>query len=89
MTTLLVRNCRVGRQADSKADQRAYRGVADLMNRSGRGSSKVVWAGVGRRSNGLGEGEMHVLRNSVMEERSRRLQLEKLGGIKPYSRHGF
>jgi len=69
-------------------DGQSHRHVADLLTRQ-RGSSRVVWAGVGQASAGVGEAEMGSIRNAIVEDRSKRLQLQKLGGIKPYSAHGW
>jgi len=55
----------------------------------GRGSSQVVWAGVGRRSAGVGEGEMAVIREAVVDSRATRLRVSRLRSIKPYSAHGW
>lgn len=49
----------------------------------------MVWAGVGQRVAGVGEGEMMAIREAIVEDRSKRLQIQKLSGIKPYSAHGF
>jgi hypothetical protein len=56
---------------------------------AGRGSSQVVWAGVGRRSAGVGEGEMAVIREAVADSRAARLRVSRLRSIKPYSAHGW
>ena len=56
---------------------------------AGRGSSSVVWAGVGRRSAGVGEGEMAVIREAVVDSRAERLRISRLRSIKPYSAHGW
>jgi hypothetical protein len=48
-----------------------------------------VWAGVGQRVAGVGDVEMTAIREAIVEDRSKRLQIQKLSGIKPYSRHGF
>ncbi|CAE7701461.1 unnamed protein product [Symbiodinium sp. CCMP2456] len=47
--------------------------------------SELVWAAVG--SGLIGAGEMAEVRQSVMDARSDRLKVEKLRGVKPYSRH--
>mmetsp|Transcript_33976 Transcript_33976/g.79120 ORF Transcript_33976/g.79120 Transcript_33976/m.79120 type:complete len:214 (+) Transcript_33976:33-674(+) len=47
--------------------------------------SELVWAAVG--SGVIGAAEMAEVRQSVMDARSDRLKVEKLRGIKPYSRH--
>ena len=54
-----------------------------------RGRSRVVWAGIGRRVAGVGEGEMAVIRQAVVDDRASRLRIEKLSSIKPYSAHGW
>ena len=54
-----------------------------------RGTSKVVWAGIGRRSAGVGEGEMAVIREAVVDSRAERLRISRLRSIKPYSAHGW
>lgn len=69
-------------------DGQSHRSVADLLTR-GRGSSKVVWAGVGQRVAGVGDIEMTAIREAIVEDRSKRLQVQKLSGVKPYSKHGF
>jgi hypothetical protein len=45
-------------------DGQSHREVADLLTRQ-RGSSKVVWAGVGQVSAGVGESEMGAIRNAI------------------------
>ena len=45
-------------------DGQSHRDVADLLTRQ-RGSSKVVWAGVGQVSAGVGESEMGAIRNAI------------------------
>ena len=69
-------------------DGRNHSAVSRLLTVE-QGSSHVVWAGIGRRSAGVGEGEMAVIRESVVHERAKRMHIGKLGSIKPYSRHGF
>ncbi|KAH8067859.1 hypothetical protein JL720_12359 [Aureococcus anophagefferens] len=69
-------------------DGRSSSQVSRLLT-AGRGSSRVVWAGIGRRNAGVGEGEMAVIRQAVVDDRSSRLRVEKLAGIKPYSAHGW
>ena len=68
-------------------DGRNHTGVAGLLTH-GRGSSRVVWAGVGSRVAGVGDGEMARIRAAIVDERSYRNNVAKLEGIKPYSRHG-
>ncbi|CAJ1375365.1 unnamed protein product [Effrenium voratum] len=46
---------------------------------------EVVWAGVGLGE--VGAKEMAEVRQAVLAARSERLQIEKLGSVKPYSRH--
>jgi len=55
------------------------------LGRASELQSELVWAGMG--SGFLGEAEMGQVRRAVMEKRSKRLQIDKLGSIKPYSRH--
>ena len=62
--------------------------VGALLKRDTRAQAQLVWAGIGRRSRGCGEGEMAVVRRDIVGERASRLHAEKLGGIKPFSRHG-
>jgi hypothetical protein len=69
-------------------DGKNHHGVADLLTR-GRGSSRVVWAGVGQQIAGIGENEMGVIRQAIVDDRSKRLHVQKLSGIKPYSAHGW
>ena len=69
-------------------DGRSDRRIAKLLTQ-GRGTSNVVWAGVGRLSAGVGDGEMGVIREAIAQERSKRLNIEKLQSIKPYSAHGW
>ena len=69
-------------------DGRSDRRIAKLLTQ-GRGTSNVVWAGVGRLSAGIGDGEMGVIREAIAQERSKRLNVEKLQSIKPYSAHGW
>ena len=38
---------------------------------------------------GVGEAEMGCIRQAIVEDRSKRLQIQKLAGIKPYSAHGY
>eukprot|EP00397_Hematodinium_sp_SG-2012_P055239 GEMP01067255.1.p1 GENE.GEMP01067255.1~~GEMP01067255.1.p1 ORF type:complete len:236 (+),score=65.53 GEMP01067255.1:94-801(+) len=45
----------------------------------------VVWAGVSK----LPPSDMTMVRREVASERARRLDLDKLGSIKPYSHHGY
>ena len=61
-------------------DGRRHTGVAALLTR-GRGSSHVVWAGVGRRSAGVAEGEMAYMRQAVVDARATRLSAQKLSSI--------
>ena len=69
-------------------DGRTNSKVSHLLT-AGRGSSSVVWAGVGRRSAGVGEGEMAVIREAVVDSRAERLRISRLRSIKPYSAHGW
>ena len=69
-------------------DGKSHRDVADLLTR-GRGSSRVVWAGLGQASAGVGPAEMNDIRDAIVEQRSKRLQVQKLQSIKPYSAHGY
>ena len=69
-------------------DGRTSSKVSHLLT-AGRGSSSVVWAGVGRRSAGVGEGEMAVIREAVVDSRAERLRISRLRSIKPYSAHGW
>jgi hypothetical protein len=69
-------------------DGRTSSKVSHLLT-AGRGSSQVVWAGVGRRSAGVGEGEMAVIREAVVDSRAERLRISRLRSIKPYSAHGW
>ena len=69
-------------------DGRDHPKVSRLLT-AGRGSSSVVWAGVGRRSAGVGEGEMAVIREAVVDSRAERLRISRLRSIKPYSSHGW
>ena len=69
-------------------DGRSSSQVSRLLTAE-RGSSRVVWAGIGRRVAGVGEGEMAVLRQAVVDDRAARNRVEKLSGIKPYSAHGW
>ena len=69
-------------------DGRTSSKVSHLLT-AGRGSSSVVWAGVGRRSAGVGEGEMAVIREAVVDSRAERLRISRLRSIKPYSKHGW
>jgi hypothetical protein len=70
---------------------------ADSDSGGGRGDSGevecgrpvVVWAGVGRRTAGVGPTEMDTIRTKVADARAERLNAAKLASIKPYSRHGF
>ena len=55
------------------------------LGRASELQSELVWAGMG--TGFLGEQEMGEVRRAVMEKRSKRLQIEKLQSIKPYSRH--
>lgn len=71
-----------------RRDVTEHRGVARLLG-GGGGSSRVVWAGVGRRIAGLGEAEIATVTQSVAADRSARLRVTQLSGIKPYSRHGY
>ena len=75
-------------EAQYLEDGRSDRRIARMLTQ-GRGSSKVVWAGVGRASAGVGDGEMGVIREAIAQDRAKRLNIEKLGGIKPYSAHGW
>lgn len=60
--------------------------VRDLCKQGTPGSSaKLVWVGVG--SGVVGEDEMGRIRKAVVDARADRLNLEKLGSEKPYSRH--
>ena len=69
------------------ADQKTHRDVRRTMALAGPdGSAKVVWAGVGRGP--VGETEMRAIRNAIVEDRSARQRVQKLSGVKPYSRHG-
>ena len=43
----------------------------------------------GRRSAGVGEGEMAVIREAVVDSRAERLRISRLRSIKPYSKHGW
>jgi hypothetical protein len=67
-------------------DVDAHAGVNELLSRK-CGSTAVVWAGCGRGP--VGEGEMARIRSEIVEDRSRRMETEKLSSIKPYSRHGW
>ena len=67
-------------------DREDHSSVSTLLKQD-RAAPKLVWAGIGRRSRGCGEGEMSVIRNDVAEDRAARLHADKLGSIKPYSRH--
>jgi len=79
-----------------RQDAIAHTSVAALIGRGDdhgqgkrKGDSKVVWAGVGRRSAGLGNAEMNEVREAVATARASRLQLDKLQSPKPYSKHGY
>lgn len=79
-----------GQQPEAKflEDGRRDGRVARLLTQD-CGSSRVVWAGVGKASAGIGDGEIGVMRQAIVDARSRRLNIEKLGGVKPYSAHGY
>lgn len=60
--------------------------VKELSAQRGPGSSgHLVWVGVG--SGPVGEEQMQRVREAVVDARAERLQVQKLGSEKPYSRH--
>ena len=67
-------------------DARKHKGVRDMMTYQG-GRSNVVWAGTG--SFPLGPNEMKTITTKIVERRAQTLKIQKLGGPKPYSRHGW
>jgi len=68
-----------------RLDRKQHVEVERMMQRR-TGHSEVVWAGIGRGV--VGASEMEHITNTVLNERSERQQVNKLGGVKPYSRHG-
>mmetsp|Transcript_29861 Transcript_29861/g.41303 ORF Transcript_29861/g.41303 Transcript_29861/m.41303 type:complete len:194 (+) Transcript_29861:546-1127(+) len=69
-----------------RLDRQEHREVDTLLGPRHHGSSEVVWAGVGRGV--VGEEQMAHITSSIQDDRSSRQQVKKLGGVKPYSRHG-
>ena len=68
------------------SDARQHKGVRDMMTYQG-GRSNVVWAGTGTFP--LGPKEMKTITNGIVARRAETLQIQKLSGPKPYSRHGW
>lgn len=66
-------------------DNRAVRDLALHPDSAPGSNAHLVWVGVG--SGPVGEDEMQRVRQAVVEARSERLQIAKLGSEKPYSHH--
>jgi hypothetical protein len=67
-------------------DYKGNKTVHKIVNRE-QGSTDVVWAGYG--SGPVGKAEMDEIRTSIAHNRAERLNIQKLGGTKPYSKHGY
>ena len=67
-------------------DTKNHQGVKNMMTYQG-GEQDVVWAGVGTYP--LGKQEMESITAKIVNQRSKKYQLAKLSGPKPYSAHGF
>lgn len=76
----------VAPEARMRDDFEHYGEVRQALSRPG-GKAEVVWAAIGRGP--VGEREMGLVRDAVVEDRSRRQNLVRLAGYKPYSRHGY
>lgn len=68
------------------ADKRKHKGVRDMLTYQS-GKSSVVWAGTGTFP--LGPKEMASITSKIVARRAETLQIQKLSGPKPYSRHGW
>jgi len=66
-------------------DSKAVRDLAQHADSAPGANSHLVWVGVG--AGPVGEDEMQRVRQAVVEARSDRLRIEKLGSVKPYSSH--
>ena len=69
------------------ADARQHQAVRNMLVHQG-GQSNVVWAGAGD-GRVLGPQEMQTITQGIVARRAKKLEVEKLRSIKPYSRHGF
>lgn len=83
----LVGSTNVLPERQFQLDWQENNSIKQLTTRGdGPGSSgHLVWVGIG--SGPLGEQEMTTVRQAVVDARSERLKIEKLGSEKPYSRH--
>ena len=70
-------------------DASQHQAVRNLLTYE-QGKSEVVWAGTGALSRaGGGADTMENITKRIVDERAKELELNKLRGPKPYSRHGY
>ena len=63
----------------------AFAGEWQADKRHGMG----ILRGGASKDAGVGEGEMAVIREAVVDSRAERLRISRLRSIKPYSKHGW
>jgi len=68
-----------------RLDSQQNEDVGKMLRRRD-GSSEVVWAGIGRGV--VGPSEISDICNTIQNDRAERQHVQKLTGVKPYSRHG-
>lgn len=86
----LVASTNVLPERQFQLDCQQHPAVRDLVSARGGSaapgaSGQLVWVGVG--AGQVGEAEMTRVREAVVDARAERFRLEKLSGVKPYSRH--
>jgi len=69
-----------------KLDYESNANINQVVNHN-QGSTEVVWAGYG--TGPIGKPEMDEIRKNIEHSRAERLNIQKLSGVKPYSRHGY
>lgn len=74
-------------EARFSEDTKNHQDVRNMMTYEG-GRSKVVWAGTAALP-GESSKVMQGITSNIVDRRSEELRIEKLGGTKPYSRHGY
>ena len=67
-------------------DTAQHQSIRNLTEYEG-GNQNVVWAGVGQYP--LNAEAMQEITSSIVEQRSKKYQMQKLSGHKPYSKHGY
>jgi hypothetical protein len=67
-------------------DAKNHQDVKNMLSYQG-GEQDIVWAGVGTYP--LGKQEMESITAKIVDQRSKKYQLAKLSGPKPYSSHGY